>query len=125
MLLGFRALRIERRGPEAPLGSRIRDDRPADGERAPSDDDAGQPDFPGPEPRRVQGHDVWRRVAAAACGGRAGPATRCWRTPLKAPRPTRGITGQGRAASPLHVPAAWALCGQPAGAGIEPMACAM
>jgi len=24
-----------------------------------------------------QGHDVWRRVAAAACGYRAGPATLC------------------------------------------------
>src|SRR5262249_62183118 len=39
--------------------------------------------------------------------------------------PTRGITGQGRAASPLHVPAAWALCGRPAGAGGEPTAGAM
>src|SRR5918911_1538634 len=44
-------------GPEAPLRPWIRDDRPADGERAPSDDDACQPDFPGPEPGRVQGHD--------------------------------------------------------------------
>src|SRR5262249_61633789 len=39
--------------------------------------------------------------------------------------PTRGITGQGRAASPLHVPAAWALCGRPAGAGVAPTAGAM
>src|SRR5215471_20272750 len=30
----------------------------------------------------LQGHDVWRRVAAA-CGGRAGPTTLCWRTPLQ------------------------------------------
>src|SRR5215468_7286760 len=36
-----------------------------------------------------QGHDVWRRVAAAACGCRAGPATLCWRTPLKAMPPQR------------------------------------
>jgi hypothetical protein len=43
----------------------------------------------------LQGHDVWRRVAAAACGGRAGPATLCWCTPLQATPPTRGITGQG------------------------------
>ena len=27
--------------------------------------------------RLSQGHDVWRRVAAAACGYRAGPATLC------------------------------------------------
>src|SRR6266702_2234154 len=34
--------------------------------------------------------------------------------------PTRGITGQVRAASPLHVQAAWALCGRPEGEGVEP-----
>src|SRR6267142_1395721 len=59
--------------------------------------------------RLSQGHDGWRRVAAAACGCRAGPATLCWRTPLKATPPTRGITGQMRAASPLHVQAACAM----------------
>jgi hypothetical protein len=49
----------------------------------------------------LQGHDVWRRVAAAACGGRAGPATLCWCTPLQAtPPPTRGITGQGEPPRP-------------------------
>src|SRR5512133_3483608 len=44
----------QRRGPEAPLGPGIRDDGPADGERATSEDDARQPDLPGPEPGRVQ-----------------------------------------------------------------------
>ncbi len=39
--------------------------------------------------RLSQGHDVWRRVAAAACGCRAGPATLYWRTPLKATPPQR------------------------------------
>src|SRR2546426_8029085 len=43
-----------------------------------------------------QGHDVRRRVAAAACGGRAGPATLCWRTPLKATPPQRDASrGRG------------------------------
>ena len=39
--------------------------------------------------RLSQGHDVWRRVAAAACGCRAGPAILYWRTPLKATPPQR------------------------------------
>jgi len=39
--------------------------------------------------RLSQGHDVWRRVAAAVCGCRAGPATLYWRTPLKATPPQR------------------------------------
>jgi hypothetical protein len=46
-----------------------------------------------------QGHDVWRRVAAAACGGRAGPAPLCWRTPLKATPPQREAS-RGRGESP-------------------------
>jgi hypothetical protein len=46
-----------------------------------------------------QGHDVWRRVAAAACGGRAGPATLCWRTPLKATPPQREAS-RGRCEPP-------------------------
>src|SRR5262245_47772957 len=44
----------------------------------------------------LQGHDVWRRVAAAACGGRAGPATLCWCTPLQATPPQREAS-RGRA----------------------------
>jgi hypothetical protein len=46
-----------------------------------------------------QGHDVWRRGAAAACGGRAGPAPLCWRTPLKATPPQREAS-RGRGESP-------------------------
>src|SRR6266436_7670656 len=42
-----------------------------------------------------QGHNVWRRVAAAACGGRAGPATLCWRTPLQATPPNERHHGAG------------------------------
>jgi hypothetical protein len=42
-----------------------------------------------------QGHNVWRRVAAAACGCRAGPATLCWRTPLKATPPHERHHGAG------------------------------
>jgi len=45
--------------------------------------------------RLSQGHDVWRRVAAAACGGRAGPATLCRRTPLKATPPNERHHGAG------------------------------
>jgi hypothetical protein len=45
--------------------------------------------------RLSQGHDVWRRVAAAACGCRAGPATLCWRTPLKATPPNERHHGAG------------------------------
>ena len=47
----------------------------------------------------LQGHDVWRRVAAAACGCRAGPATLCWRTPLKATPPQREAS-RGRCEPP-------------------------
>ena len=39
--------------------------------------------------RLSQGHDVWRCVAAAVCGCRAGPATLYWRPPLKATPPQR------------------------------------
>jgi hypothetical protein len=42
-----------------------------------------------------QGHNVWRRVAAAACGGSAGPATLCWRPPLKATPPNERHHGAG------------------------------
>src|SRR5262249_7764536 len=42
-----------------------------------------------------QGHDVRRRVAAAACGGRAGPATRFWRIPLQATPPNERHHGAG------------------------------
>src|SRR4029453_19547078 len=42
------------RGAGGPLGPGIGDDSPADGERATRDDDARQPDLPGPEPGRVQ-----------------------------------------------------------------------
>ena len=44
----------------------------------------------------LQGHDVWRRVAAAACGCRAEPATLCWCTPLQATPPQREAS-RGRA----------------------------
>jgi hypothetical protein len=47
----------------------------------------------------LQGHDVWRRVAAAACGCRAGPTTRCWRTPLQATPPHREAS-RGRCEPP-------------------------
>src|SRR5215471_20398500 len=42
-----------------------------------------------------QGHDVWWRVAAAACGCRAGPATLCGRTPLRATPPNERHQGAG------------------------------
>jgi len=42
-----------------------------------------------------QGHDVWWRVAAAACGCRAGPATLCWRTPLRVTPPNERHQGAG------------------------------
>ena len=45
--------------------------------------------------RLHQGHDVRRRVAAAACGCRAGPATLCWRTPLRATPPNERHHGAG------------------------------
>ena len=48
--------------------------------------------------RLSQGHDVWRRVAAA-CGCRAGPATLYWRTPLKATSPQREAS-RGRGEPP-------------------------
>ena len=49
---------------------------------------ASNPDGPRVAIERLsQGHDVRRRVATAACGGRAGPATLCWRTPLQATPP--------------------------------------
>jgi hypothetical protein len=43
----------------------------------------------------LQGHGVWRRVAAAACGCSAGPATLCWRTPLQASPPNERPHGAG------------------------------
>jgi hypothetical protein len=49
--------------------------------------------------RFSQGHDVRRRVAAAACGCRAGPATLCWRTSLKATPPQREAS-RGRCEPP-------------------------
>ena len=54
------------------------------------------PDGPGVAIERLsQGHDVRRRVATAACGGRAGPATLCWRTPLQATPPHERHHGAG------------------------------
>ena len=49
--------------------------------------------------RLSQDHDVRRRVAAAACGCRAGPATLCWRTPLQATPPQREAS-RGRCEPP-------------------------
>jgi hypothetical protein len=63
----------------------------------------------------LQGRDVWRRVAAATCGGRAGPATRCWRTPLQATPPHERPHGAGASrlasARARGVGALWAACG--------------
>jgi hypothetical protein len=47
----------------------------------------------------MQEANVRRCVAAAACGCRAGPATRCWRTPLKATPPQREAS-RGRCEPP-------------------------
>ena len=59
-----------------------------------------------------QGHDVWRRVAAA-CGCRAGPATLCWRTPLKTMPPNERHHGAGASrlasARASGVGALWAI----------------
>ncbi len=72
----------------------------------------------GPDGSRVaieglsQGHDVWRRVAAA-CGCRAGPATLCWRTPLKTMPPNERHHGAGASrlasARASGVGALWAI----------------
>ena len=60
-----------------------------------------------------QGHNVWRRVAAAACGGRAGPATLCWRAPLKTMPPNERHHGAGASrlasARTSGVGALWAI----------------
>ncbi len=62
--------------------------------------------------RLSQGHDVWRRVAAA-CGCRAGPATLCWRTPLKTMPPNERHHGAGASrlasARASGVGALWAI----------------
>src|SRR5262249_27332507 len=73
---------------------------------------------PGPRRLAARGGRRLRRQSRACDALLAHPAAG------NAP-PTRGITGQGRAASPLHVPAAWALCGWPEGAGGAPTACAV
>src|SRR5262249_13190311 len=49
--------------------------------------------------RLSQGYDVWRRVAAAACGCRAGPATLYWHPPLQATPPQREAS-RGRCEPP-------------------------
>src|SRR6266851_10175493 len=63
--------------------------------------------------RLSQGHDVRRHVAAAACGCRAGPATLCWRTPLKATPPNERHHGAGASrlasARASGVGALWAI----------------
>jgi len=63
--------------------------------------------------RPCQGHDVRRRVAAAACGCRAGPATLCWRTPLKTMPPNERHHGAGASrlasARASGVGALWAI----------------
>ena len=76
--------------------------------------------------RLSQGHDVWRCVAAAVCGCRAGPATLYWRPPLKATPPQREASrGRGELPRLCPVQAAWALCVRPEGEGVEPTAGAM
>jgi hypothetical protein len=39
-----------------PLGQRVEDDGPADGQRAARHDDPCEPDLPGPQTGRVEGH---------------------------------------------------------------------